>query len=349
MMTKKLVAAAALLALAGGANAQMVIYGLMDVSYGQGLLDNLPPTARTTTSVAKPDVNTGEKKPNFHSGGDNCSSEGNSTSRIGFKGSYSVAPDIKAKFQLETGGIQSDGKVNNDGTFFNRQAWFGFESKFGEMRFGKQDSVPYQVMNGFDFNGASNGVSALSYTGVAPYAPGRQSRSLQYISPGISGFTVQAGLQLKDTTLSATAKDVFALAGRFDQGPISVGASYQSKADANGKDFSSIAGSFDFKVVKVMASYTQAGKIADGGTGKGYGLGITAPIAGFNIGAIYGTNDDDAAKSTAYELFVNREIFKNTYAYGEYGDWKGDLSAFGGAPTIDTKAKGFAIGVIYVF
>ncbi len=41
MMTKKLVAAAALLALAGGANAQMVIYGLMDVSYGQGLLDNI--------------------------------------------------------------------------------------------------------------------------------------------------------------------------------------------------------------------------------------------------------------------------------------------------------------------
>ena len=133
-------------------------------------------------------------------------------------------------------------------------------------------------------------------------------------------------LQLKDTTLSATAKDVFALAGRFDQGPISVGASYQSKADANGKDFSSIAGSFDFKVVKVMASYTQAGKIADGGTGKGYGLGITAPVGGFNIGAIYGTNDDDLAKITSYELFINREIFKNTYAYGEYGDWKSDLT-----------------------
>jgi predicted porin len=349
MMTKKLVAAAALLALAGGANAQMVIYGLMDVSYGQGLLDNISANGQKYYLDCATGLNTGEKDANFHSGGDNCSSEGNSTTRIGFKGSYDVAPDIKAKFQLETGGIQSDGKVNNDGTFFNRQAWFGFASKYGEMRFGKQDSVPYQVMNGFDFNGASNGVSALSYTGVAPYAPGRQSRSLQYISPGFSGFTVQAGLQLKDTTVSATAKDVFALAGRFDQGPISVGASYQSKADANGKDFSSIAGSFDFKVVKVMASYTQGGKIADGGTGSGYGLGITAPVAGFNIGAIYGTNDDDLANIKAYELFVNKEIFKNTYAYGEYGDWKGDLAAFGGAPTIDTKAKGFAIGVIYVF
>jgi predicted porin len=344
MMTKKLVATAALLALAGGANAQMVIYGLMDVSYGQGLLDNFSSNGQDFhVNGCDGTVTLGEKKPNFHSGGDNCSSEGNSTSRIGFKGSYDVAPDIKAKFQLETGGIQSDGKVNNDGTFFNRQAWFGFASKYGEMRFGRQDSVPYQVMNGFDFNGASNGVSALSYTGVAPYAPGRQSRSLQYISPGISGFTAQAGLQLKDTTLSATAKDVFALSGRFDQGPISVGAAYQSKADANGKDFSSIAGSYDFKVVKVMASYTQGGKIADGGTGSGYGLGITAPVAGFNIGAIYATNDDDLAKITSYELFINKEIFKNTYAYGEYGDWKSDLT--GGS----VKSQGFAIGVIYVF
>ena len=143
MMTKKLVAAAALLALAGGANAQMVIYGLMDVSYGQGLLDNFSANGQDFyVNGCDGTVTLGEKKPNFHSGGDNCSSEGNSTSRIGFKGSYNVAPDIKAKFQLETGGIESSGKVNNDGTFFNRQAWFGFESKFGEMRFGRQDPCP---------------------------------------------------------------------------------------------------------------------------------------------------------------------------------------------------------------
>ncbi len=350
MMTKKLVATAALLALAGGANAQMVIYGLMDVSYGQGLLDNVSANGQDIhINGCDGTITAGEKKPNFHSGGDNCSSEGNSTTRLGFKGSYDVAPGIKAKFQLETGGIQSDGQVNNGGTFFNRQAWFGFASNYGEVRFGRQDSVPYQMMNGYDFNGASNGVSALAYTNVAPYAPGRQSRSLQYISPGFSGFTVQAGLQLKDTTLNANAKDVVALSGKFDQGPISVGAAYQSKAVSTGKDFSSIAGSFDFGVVKVMASYTQAGKVADGGSGSGYGLGITAPVAGFNIGAIYGTNDDDLRNVKAYELFINKEIFKNTYAYGEYGDWKGDLAAFGGTPTIDTKAKGFAIGVIYVF
>ena len=297
MMKKKLVAAAALLALAGGANAQMVIYGLMDVSYGQGLLDNFSANGQDFhVNGCDGTVTLGEKKPNFHSGGDNCSSEGNSTSRIGFKGSYDVAPDIKAKFQLETGGIESSGKVNNDGTFFNRQAWFGFASKYGEMRFGRQDSVPYQVMNGFDFNGASNGVSALSLHRCRTLRSGPPVALVAVHQPGPQRLHRASRPAAQGHHAHANAKDVFALAGRFDQGPISVGASYQSKADANGKDFSSIAGSFDFKVVKVMASYTQAGKIADGGTGKGYGLGITAPVGGFNIGAIYGTNDDDAGE-----------------------------------------------------
>jgi len=349
MMKKTLIAAAALLAVAGTANAQVAIYGLMDVSVGQGLLDNITAANGQKFHLScATGLTPGEKDVNFHSGGDNCSSEGNSTTRIGFKGGYEVAPGMKANFKLETGGIESSGKVNNDGSFFNRQAWFGFSSNYGEVRFGRQDSVAFQMMNGYDFNGASNGVSALTFTGVAPYAPGRQSRSLQYISPGFSGFTAQAGLQLKDTTANPNAKDVIALSGKFEQGPISAGVSYQSKAASTGKDFSSIAGSYDFKVVKVMASYTQGGEIANGGTGSGYGLGITAPVAGFNIGAIYGTNDDDLAKIKAYELFINKEIFKNTYAYGEYGDWKGDLSAFGPG-TGDSKAKGFAIGVIYVF
>ena len=104
-----------------------------------------------------------------------------------------------------------------------------------------------------------------------------------------------------------------------------------------------MAGSYDVKVVKVMASYASNGSVSAGGTGKGVGLGVVAPVAGFNIGAHFGKNTDDRAKLTAIELFVNREVFKNTYAYFDYGHAEDKTNA------TTVKGDGFALGVIYVF
>ena len=63
---KKTLVIAALLGLAGAAQAQVTLYGLIDVSVGQNEY-------------------LGEKSAQFHSGGDDFSSQGNSTTRIGFK------------------------------------------------------------------------------------------------------------------------------------------------------------------------------------------------------------------------------------------------------------------------
>ena len=59
MMLKKLIPAAALLALAGAAQAQVSIYGLVDLSYGKN-------------------ETLGDTKATLHSGGDDGSSQGNS-------------------------------------------------------------------------------------------------------------------------------------------------------------------------------------------------------------------------------------------------------------------------------
>ena len=143
MMKKALIPAALALGFVGTAQAQLSLYGLIDASYGKSLLSD----------VFLRD------KADFHSGGDNGSSEGNSTTRVGIKGAIDVGSGVKANFRFETGGIDSDGEVNGGGSFFNRQAWFGLSGSFGEVRLGRQDSVSFQTMIDFDFNGASNGVS----------------------------------------------------------------------------------------------------------------------------------------------------------------------------------------------
>lgn len=323
-MKKTALIGALALSAAGAANAQLQIYGLLDASYGKSLFADL----------------TGQKA-DFHSGGDNGNSEGNSTSRFGLKGSTDVGSGFKANFKLESNGITSDGEVN--APFFGRQAWLGLSGSFGEVRLGRQDSVSFQTMIDFDFNGASNGVSAGAYSGVAAWLPGRQSRSLQYLSPTFSGVNFQVGFQPKGNG-PAGAKNVFSAGVKYAAGPFAVAGSFQTKEDDASQNFASVAGSWDFAVAKVMVSYADGGKVSEGGSGDGIVLGVTVPVAGFNIGAHYGKNLDDDAKIDSYEIFVNKEVLKNTYAYAEIGNWKSKV-----APAPADKATGYAIGVIYTF
>jgi predicted porin len=331
-MKKTLISAALALGFAGAAQAQMSIYGLIDMSYGKSLF--------TETSGV-------DQKADFHSGGDNGSSEGNSTTRVGIKGSTDLGGGIKGNFKFETGGIESSGTVNGGGAFFNRQAWAGFSGAFGEVRLGRQDSVSFQTMIDFDFNGASNGVSAGGYTGVGVWLPGRQSRSLQYISPTVAGFTGQVGFQPKgNVPANSTAKNVFSAGVKYATGPLAVGASFQSKGTSNSEPFASVGGSYDFGVIKVMLGYADGGKIADGGSGDGITVGFNVPVAGWNIGAHVSQNMDNASETTGAEFWVNKEIFKNTYAYAEAGYLKSDVITYG---NLKKKATGYSAGVIWVF
>jgi predicted porin len=334
-MKKTLIAASLALGFAGAAQAQMTLYGLVDMSYGKSLF------SETTNADAKSDI---------HSGGDNGSSEGNSTTRVGIKGSTDLGGGIKGNFKFETGGITSNGSVNPGGAFFNRQAWAGFSGGFGEVRVGRQDSVSFQSMIDFDFNGASNGVSAGAYAGVGVWLPGRQSRSVQYLSPNFGGASFHLGFQPKgDYTANGgtnATKNVVSGAVKYATGPLAIGASFQSKPATGTKGFGSVAGSYDFGLAKVMLGYADGGKIADGGSGSGPTVGVNFPFAGWNIGAHVSNNRDKAVEIVSAEFWVNKEIFKNTYAYFEAGNWDSDQLVVANGKK---KATGYAAGVIWVF
>lgn len=321
---KKVLAVAALLGLAGAAQAQVTIYGLIDMSIGQNEY-------------------LGDKSAQIHSGADDGSSQGNSVTRFGLKGATLVAPGVKAKFQLESSGIQSDGGLN--GPMFGRQAWGGFSGSLGEVRVGKQDSVAFQTMIGFDFNGYSNSASAQAVAGAATFSGAsgtpelggfRRARSLQYISNDLGGLKVQAGVEMKgDVPL---AKDSFALGLTYTAGPLAVAYTGESSRMQNGSDFNAVAGSYDFGVAKIMLGYADGGKNAKGTT-----FGVVAPLAGFNVGAIFSQNAD--TKLLGSELFVNKEIFKGTYAYFDYGN----ADKFPVSATKTESKNTYALGVIYTF
>jgi predicted porin len=96
----------------------------------------------------------------------------------------------------------------------------------------------------YDFNGASNGVSALGYTLTGPWLPGRQSRLLQYISPSMGGVTAQVGIVPKGNR-GAGAKSVFSGGLKYASDPLSAAVSVQTKDSNGAEDFVSVAGSYD--------------------------------------------------------------------------------------------------------
>ncbi|MBA3032043.1 MAG: porin [Gammaproteobacteria bacterium] len=321
-MMKKLIPAAILLTAMGAAHAELAVYGLVDISYGKNIADDAA-----------------DRNARIHSGGDDGSSQGNSVTRVGLKGSNDLGSGLKANFKLETAGIDRDLRIGKeDKLFFNRQAWAGLSGSFGEVRFGRQDSVPFQMMGGYDFNGLANAASALGNSGVAAWGRGRQTQSLQYISPSMSGFTAQVGFAGKEDGVRTNDAKATTSAGlTYVAGKFSVSVVGETKREDSSENFAGVSGSYDFGVVKVMASYSDG---FYGTNSKGPGVGFVAPVAGFNVGMMYGKNNDTDAAAT--ELFINREIFKNTYAYA-------DFARVNQTSYLGPRGNAYALGVIYVF
>jgi len=321
MMLKKLIPAATLLALAGAAQAQITIYGLVDVAMAKSLSND----GDNTTSAKKDGT---------------LIFGGNSATRVGLKGSTDLGSGVKGNFQLESSAIDIDGKLGKDAlgdqVLFGRQAWVGASGAFGEIRAGRQDSVGFQTLIGFDLNGAANTASASGAAGIGGgLLNGQGTRSVQYIAPTMAGFKAQLGYQAADTSKLVSqdggkASTAYGVTYTLDKLALAVAGS--SKTSSGGNTASSYAGSYDFGIFKAVAN------ISGTKGAKGAMYGVVAPVAGVNVGMQYAKNSD--TKDTGTEFFVNKEILKNTLVYADY------LSKKTGA---GVKFDAYAVGVIYVF
>lgn len=317
-MKMKLIPAAILasMSLIGAAHADVTVYGLFDLAYGHtdGVTDDLIDYSR------------------------------NSTTRIGVKGSTDLGSGIKGNFKLESGNPQA-GKAATD-PFFNRQAWAGLEGKFGEVRAGTQDSVTFQTLIGYDLNGASNKTSAGDAAGVPNYG-GQNTISkttVMYITPDMSGFQARMSVNQKGNSVGTDplAKTMYALGANYNNGPLSVGAAFETGSTddttkLNSNAFSGLGLSYDLGVVKVSGAAVNGGTVA-GNSGRGTLIGIQAPVAGATIGVQYAKNSD--TQNTGTEFFANKEVLKNTTAYIDYGIK---------TPNVGTKIVTYSVGAIYAF
>jgi predicted porin len=310
MFSKKIVAAAALLALAVGAQAQVKVYGQLDMSVGKfKSFDQETNNLKGVTKVESGVMSTG--------------------SFIGFAGTEDLGGGLKAHFVLEShigadtgsagANLQDNFKEEQSNQFWSRSSHVALTGSFGKVALGQYDGLLYTMLTNYSPFGDSQvfAPSQVLHYGSSLLAAGLDDlgtigqgtswvNSVTYETPNMAGFTAAVQFSPKEnsytaddigSTNAAANKDNLGLAVNYAAGPLNVSAVYSKTGEnfnayfTNGgyTEISGIAGtvktiglasSYDFGVATLSGEYTKS-KLGNQGfaySTKFYQVGATVPV-----------------------------------------------------------------------
>lgn len=327
------------------------------------------------------------------------------TSRLGFKGTEDIGNGLKAIFVLEYrlnidanqgigGSYASDAAgVQGSTSGMAREQYLGLGGDFGTIKAGRMNTTAFK----WGIKYVTLGASIFDVTGDNamwagsrnnPLGDIRLSNALGYNSPSWGGFSfdVNYARPIEAAATGSGHVDVAQLGVYFDQGPLSVGAVYDSVrghgnaglslgslAFARGAGFpagstviaydaldaksTNIGASYDFGPLKLKATY-QSDKFNNLARNSVWGVGVEVPVtAQGTVHAVYSgskvktlSNADAQGVSLAY----THALSKRTTAYAGY-TWRGNESAarsgiWATAPTVaGNNVSLFAAGLTHMF
>jgi len=327
MKLKQIALAAAVVAAAGSAAAQMAdtgvsVYGRVDANVNNNKVD------AGFDGVG----NTSQTK---------LGSSGWYTSRLGVKGTEDLGGGLSASFQLE-GKINVDTgeNPNYDNAFFGRQSWVGLSGNFGKLQLGKTWTSFDDVRGQFEQAANSNVGTLPLVWGTGALYDNNKPNQLKFTLPAMGGLTASIGYAFgEDKTASASANDTTSLNVMYKSGPFAVGYGRQNEEHPD-KDstFDLIGASYDLGAAKLMASWSQSkyntislganatktiGSASGDAKDKEYQLGVNFPMGSFTTYFGYGNSKVDVAgteraNADGYVLAVTYALSKRTTAYAGY-------------------------------
>jgi len=308
-MKKSLLAIAVAAALPGFAQAQssLTMFGVVDASVQWGNADAnsafaITPATAATFTPSGPNTNTlvpakpaGVTRTVGEPGFQLASGVGMG-SRFGIRGSEDLGGGMRAIFTLEHGFDISDGDTQGaastgrgdtaNNKWWNRQAWVGLSSGWGQVTAGRQYTPIFWALFPADFSeyryynnwAAPTGASIAT---LIPQGPVRLDNSISYRSPSFGGLTVYATYAFGEN-LSAGAGgptgtdttgtgDVYGIAAGWQLGGLYIGGGFHSidnKATTTsnavvggvptvGQSVAAIAASYKWQSFGVSLGYTQ--------------------------------------------------------------------------------------------
>lgn len=304
-MNRHLLASAVLCALAGTAGAQSnaVVYGVIDTNLGWG-----------SGSVSdNKQVGTG----------------GLMGSRLGFRGTEELGDGWKANFLIETG-LNSDTGTQASpapGLFWNRLAYVGLGSRFGEVQLGRQYTPTFLIHATYDAFGPQ-GVAAqqvlLGSMEVAQPANIRANNSVTYLTPNtLGGFVAHAMASANES--SPTGGKYTGLSLGWQGGAFSGHVAFASYYNPAIDDLNSLTLGARYK----FGSFTLYGLYDRANSGKGpdshgmqlsgmYTVGTTDLKVSIAQSVLKSPAGTDIGTTTRTGLGFVHHLSKRTALYGSY-------------------------------
>lgn len=356
---KKTLLAMAVLAASGAAFAQssVTLFGIVDgtLAFGRGSVSN---KTQLTNS-------------------------GYNSSRLGFRGVEDLGGGLNASFHLEAGVNNDDGtlagsstnnqavgafdaatganapvRAGTQGLTFNRRSTVSLGGGFGEVRLGR-DYTPHfwnqTVYDAFGTNGVGTTQTLNSSLGGPTTV--RASNSIGYFLPGnLGGFNGQVQYYMGENVSTGTKDgNGYSLRFGYGAGPIAANLAYGRTNYAAGNiTTTNVGASYDFGVAKIMGLYDQDknGTV----TGKGFNIGVLAPIGAGQIRGSYSTYKTDAAgtpKTNKLALGYVHNLSKRTAAYATLArttNSGGARQALNGSSTaVNGSSTGYDFGIRHSF
>lgn len=311
-------------------------------------------------------------------------SGGTATSRWGFRGTEDLGGGLKAKFLVETAVPVDEPKPT---TLGDRGAWVGLESRFGELRLGREFDQAFSNQTNFSAFG-TNGVGSTlihdarsaAYKAALGASPAVENNiiwsnnAITYILPNtLGGFygTFQHALAEKTAPGNEAGRSTNFRIG-YKGGPLDVGVGY-NKTDGGTSAASTTIGtitstnlgaSYDFGVAKVFAAWAQD-KTRTTATGTetsqltGWDLGASIPVSAagkvlVSYAAIKTETVGDALddKASKWALGYRHSLSKRTTVYAtvaRLSNKNGAQLNIGGTAAVNGSSTGYDVGVSHSF
>lgn len=341
-MNKKLLVLLSLSGAAGMAQAQtsVTIYG----SYDAGLRD----------------------VSHFDSAGDSRMSMDSTgtynSNRLGFKGNEDLGGGMKAYFDLESGFNSGTGALDVATTQFNRQSYVGIGGNWGQVSFGRQNTVSFKTWGVYE----PLNYKFPSITGMtALHGLGRFNNDIQYTGV-FDTLTVRAEYSPGEQAGSSGDGTSEAVGVVYTDGIYSAGTAYTRQSNligtlyANATDWT-IGGAVKFGEMKAFLGYstktqktglgTPDTDLKDAWTGLSYDI---TPL--LNVTAAYyrtaysaATGNSDGRKGlfivgAAYALSKRTNLYADIDNAGYSGTAVGTVS-----PIAQSSQTGISVGINHLF
>ena len=343
-MKKSLFALAATTAFAGAAQAQssVTVYGLMDLGY-----------VGYNTRVATGSTTAGQ--PVNKTTGNAFSSSGESTSRLGFKGSEDLGGGASAFFTVEIGLTPNSAQVASTSGTQNRQAFVGLKKNgLGQFALGTQYTLIHNAVAATDPGQANNISGNIIYPAVTEGAGSnensngsaytvRTNNQLSVNSETFAGFTGNAMLVMNNKNSNQTTTGTttsITTGGTNNQNGWGLGLNYtwnKLYATANYQALTSKqSAQTTVATATTYPTYFLAGAPAVGYAGGSSAAGTNVQDNQWYVAATY-----DFGILKAYGQYINRKVSaqqNSGYYLSRSGEQIGVRSYI--TPTIEAWASG---------